>query len=159
MTQFRSIFPIFGAKIFPENPPLSRKSSYGFLSLCQNSEKKLQINSNRRKFQIAIGGKGGRTARPYFIGPFRLPPRVQLYQFHYCRIYLADFSEGRLFCPSSPSMSSPKRPILNRVNKGIINISRTYKQRYHPISRRNKQKIDSMLKYEKQMCTGVSFFF
>ena len=86
---------------------------------------KLQINSNRRKFQIAIGGKGGRTARAYFIGPFRLPPRVQLYQFHYCRIYLADFSEGRPFCPSSPSMSSPKRPILNRVNKGIINISRT----------------------------------
>ena len=37
-------FPDFdGKKIFPENPPLSRKTSYGFLALCQNSQKKLMI--------------------------------------------------------------------------------------------------------------------
>ena len=34
------IFPIFGAKMFfPENPALSRTTSYGFFAPCQNIEK------------------------------------------------------------------------------------------------------------------------
>ena len=63
MTQFSNKFkkpcfwPISGAKkIFLENLALSHTTPYGFLASCQNL---------------------GRTDRPYFTGPFRLPPEVQ----------------------------------------------------------------------------------
>ena len=40
LAHFWSIFPNFRAKkFFPENPALSRTTSYGFLGACQNSEK------------------------------------------------------------------------------------------------------------------------
>ena len=60
------IFPIFGAKkVFLENPPLSRTTSYGFLTPCQNLEK---VNDaiqrkrlDRRKDKRTDGQKNGRT--------------------------------------------------------------------------------------------------
>ena len=40
LDHFWSIFPILGVQnIFPENPALSRTSSYGFLGPCQNLQK------------------------------------------------------------------------------------------------------------------------
>ena len=73
MAHFGSIFPIFGAQFFsPENLTLSCSTSYGLLVTCQNLEK-LMI-----EFQENARTKGG-TDKPYFIGPFRLPPGVQKY--------------------------------------------------------------------------------
>ena len=61
---FGPIFPIFWVKKnFLENPALSHTTSFGFLAPCQNLEK---VRTDRRK------------DGPYFIGPFRLPPGVQL---------------------------------------------------------------------------------
>ena len=82
MAHFGPIFPIFGAKkIFPENLALSRTTSHGILALCQNLEK---INNTiprkhleRQKDGRTDGRIDGRTDRPYFIGPFQLPPRMQ----------------------------------------------------------------------------------
>ena len=71
---FWPIFPIFGAKkIFLENPALSRTTSYGFLAPCQNLEK---VNDTIQR-KHPDRWKDGRTDRPYFIGPFQLPPGVQ----------------------------------------------------------------------------------
>ena len=66
-------FPNFWGKIFfPENPPLSHKTSYWFLAPCQNLE-----NSNQKRLDKPKDGrKDGRMDRPYFIGPFWLPPGV-----------------------------------------------------------------------------------
>ena len=58
---------ILGQKnFFPENPALSRTTSYGLLAPCQNSEKTNDTIPRKRL--------DGRTDRPYFIGPLRLPP-------------------------------------------------------------------------------------
>ena len=80
MTQFFNIFkkPVFGPfsqfwrqkNFFPENPALSRTTSYGFLASCQNLEKtndKIPTKRLERR-------KDRRTDRPYFIGPFPLMP-------------------------------------------------------------------------------------
>ena len=67
-------FPNFAArKIFLENPALSRTTSYGFLASCQNLEKTNDTIPRKRPDRRT----DGRTDRPYFIGPFRLPPGVQ----------------------------------------------------------------------------------
>ena len=53
-------------------------TSYGFLALCQNSEKTNDTIPRKRLDR--------RTDRPYFIGPFRLPPGVQkadISKYHY----------------------------------------------------------------------------
>ena len=42
-------------------------------------------------------------------------------KFHHCRIYVTDFREGGILPPPRPSMSSPKKAILNRV-KDVIHI-------------------------------------
>ena len=80
MTLFGSIFPIFWAKnIFPENPALSCTTSYEFLAPCQNLEK-INVTIPRKCLDKRKDGWNDRgTDRPYFIGPFRLPPRVQQY--------------------------------------------------------------------------------
>ena len=53
---------------------LSRKTSYGFLAPCQNLDKTNdpipRNQSDKRKDRM--------TDRPYFIGPSRLPPGVQI---------------------------------------------------------------------------------
>ena len=70
LAHFWSIFTSFGAKnFFPENPALSRTTSYKFLALCQNSEK--------TKDTIPKKLLDRRTDRPYFIGPFWLLQGVQ----------------------------------------------------------------------------------
>ena len=75
---FWPIFPNFGAEIFfPENPALSRTNSSGFLAPCQTSEKTNDTISIKRLDRRTEGRKDGRTNRPYFIGPFRLPPGVK----------------------------------------------------------------------------------
>ena len=70
-THFWSIFPNLGAKnVFPENPALSRTTSYGFLALCQNSEKTIiQLQENI----WTEGRTKGRTDSM----TFWLPPEVQ----------------------------------------------------------------------------------
>ena len=57
--------------IFQFFPALSRTTSHGILAPCRNLEKKIitQFQENGRTV--------GRTDRPYFIAPFRLPPEVQ----------------------------------------------------------------------------------
>ena len=75
MGPFWALFPNFWAKIFfPENPALSRTTSYEFLAPCQISEK-TNDTIPRKCLDKRIDG---RTDRPYFIGPFRLPPGVQI---------------------------------------------------------------------------------
>ena len=75
---FWPIFPIFGAKkMFLENPAPSRTTSYGFLASCQNLEKVNDTIQRKCPDRWTEGGKDRRTDRPYFIGPFRLPPGVQ----------------------------------------------------------------------------------
>ena len=83
---FGLIFPIFRAKkIFLENPALSRTTSYGFLAPCQNLENVNDTIQSKCPDRQKDGQKDGqkdrqkerRTDRPYFIGPFRLPPGVQ----------------------------------------------------------------------------------
>ena len=72
---FLAHFPVFGAKkIFLENPALSRTTSYGFLAPSQNLEKVNDTIQRKRPDRR----KDGRTDRPCFIGPFQLPPGVQL---------------------------------------------------------------------------------
>ena len=69
LAYFWSIFPNLGAKnFFPENPALSRTTSYALLAPCQNSEKTNDTIPRKRL--------DGRTKRPYFIGALRLPPWV-----------------------------------------------------------------------------------
>ena len=82
LAHFRPIFPILGAKkIFPENPALSHTTSNGILVPCQNLEKIDDTIPRKRPDRRKDGRKHGttdrRTGRPYFIGPFRLPPGVQ----------------------------------------------------------------------------------
>ena len=74
LAHFGPIFPIFGAKtIFLGNPALSRTTSHGNLAPCKDLEK--LNNTIPRK--DPDGRMDGRMDRPYFIGPFRLPPGVQ----------------------------------------------------------------------------------
>ena len=74
MANFWSIFPNFGAKkFFPENLALPGTTSYGFLALCQNSEKTNDTIPRKRLDRRM----DGRTDRPYFTGTFRLLPGVQ----------------------------------------------------------------------------------
>ena len=76
MAHFGSIFPIFGAKkCFLGNPALSCTTSYGFPAPCQKLEK--VNNSIQRKHLDRTKDRRTRMDRPYFIGPFRLPPGVQ----------------------------------------------------------------------------------
>ena len=75
---FWPIFPIFGAKkIFLENPALSRTTSYGFLAPCQNLEKVNDTIQRKCPDRQKDGKMDGRMDRPYFIGPFWLPPGIQ----------------------------------------------------------------------------------
>ena len=75
---FWPIFPIFGAKkIFLENPALSHTTSYGFLASCQNLEKVNDTIQRKRTDRLKDRRTDGKTDRPYFIGPFRIPPGVQ----------------------------------------------------------------------------------
>ena len=75
MTHFGPIHPILRAKkIFPENPALSRITSHGILASRQNLEKINDTIPRKRPDRRKDGPKDG---RPYFIGPFRLPPWVQ----------------------------------------------------------------------------------
>ena len=43
-------------------------------------------------------------------------------KFQYCRISVADFKEGSLFCTPlpPPSVTAPKRPILNKVKRRYL---------------------------------------
>ena len=68
-----ALFPNFGKKNFPEYPALPGTTSYEFLAPCQISEKFNDTIPRKRLDRRT----DGRTDRPYFIGPFRLPPRVQ----------------------------------------------------------------------------------
>ena len=82
LAHFGPIFLILGAKkIFRENPALSHTTSNGILAPCQNLEKIDDTiprkRPDRRKDGRKDGSTDGRTGRPYFIGPFRLPPGVQ----------------------------------------------------------------------------------
>ena len=75
MAHFRSIFPIFWAKkITLENLALSRTTSYGFLAPCQNLEKFLDTIERKGPDRRKDGRKEGWMDRPYFIGPFWVPP-------------------------------------------------------------------------------------
>ena len=80
LARFGSIFPIFEVKkIFLENLALSHATSYGFLAPCQNLEK---VNDTiQRKcpdrWKDGRTDGDGRMDRPFFIGPFRVPPGVQ----------------------------------------------------------------------------------
>ena len=70
LAHFGSILLILWTKIFPpENPALSRTTSYSFLATCQNLE---IINDT-----IPRKRPDRRKDRPYIIGSFRLPPEVQ----------------------------------------------------------------------------------
>ena len=114
---FWTIFPAFRAKnFFPENPPLSHTTSYGFLGTCQNLEKtnhtipskrlnrrmdgrtdrRTDIRTDRRidgrTHRRTVGWKDGRTDRPYFIGPFRLLSLVQKMVKEVCLHYFIFFS-------------------------------------------------------------------
>ena len=60
-------------KFFLENPAFSRTTSYEFLVPCQRVQKVNDIIQRRRPERR----KDGRTERPYFIGPFRLPSGIQ----------------------------------------------------------------------------------
>ena len=60
-------FSHLGQNFFSPESPLSRTISHGFLAPCQNSE----------KTNDTLPRTDRRTNRPYFIGPFRLPPGVQ----------------------------------------------------------------------------------
>ena len=74
LAHFWSIFPNFWAKnFFPENPFLSRTTSYGFLAKRQNSEK----NNDTIRRKRLDRRTDERTDGPCFIRPFRLPPGVQ----------------------------------------------------------------------------------
>ena len=78
LAHFWSIFPSFGAKIvFLENLAPSRTTSYGFLEPCQDLEKTNNTIPRKRPDRRKDGWKDGRTDRPYFIEPFRLPPGFQ----------------------------------------------------------------------------------
>ena len=73
---FWAHFPnLWSKKICLENPALPSTTSHGILAPCQISEKKLMIQFQENTWRE--GQKDGRTDRPYFIGPFLLPPRVQ----------------------------------------------------------------------------------
>ena len=66
--------PFWGAKkIFLENQVLSCTTSYGFLASRQNSEKVNDTIQRKCPDRRTDGWKD----RPYFIGPFQLPPAVQ----------------------------------------------------------------------------------
>ena len=78
LSHFWSIFPNLGAKkIFLENPALSRTTSDGFLAPCQNLEKTNHSIPRKHLDRWKDGQKDRRTDRPYFTGPFQLPPRAQ----------------------------------------------------------------------------------
>ena len=80
---FLTYFPNFlGNIFFLENPSLSPTTSYGFLASCQNSEKTNNTipenaRTDGRTDRRTDGWTDGRTDRPYFIGPFGLPPGFQ----------------------------------------------------------------------------------
>ena len=67
-------------KFFLENKDLSHKASYGLLAPCQNLEKTNDTTPrkcpDRQKERQKDGRIDGKMGRPYFIGPFRLPPGV-----------------------------------------------------------------------------------
>ena len=78
LDHFWSIFPILEVQnIFPENPALSRTSSYGFLGPCQNLQKTNETIPRKRLDKQKDRGTDGRTDRLCFIGPLRLPPGIQ----------------------------------------------------------------------------------
>ena len=65
-----------GQKIFIQKIQLSHKTSHSFLAPCQNLEKTKKIP--RQTEGQMEGWKNKRTDRPYFTGPFCLPPGLQL---------------------------------------------------------------------------------
>ena len=72
------IFPILGEKKnFPENLAFSRTTSHGILAPCQNLENNNDTIPRKRPDRRNDGREEGRTHRPDFIGPFRLPPGFQ----------------------------------------------------------------------------------
>ena len=88
MTKFSNKFKkpcfwhIFGAKrFFKKNPALSGTLRHGPLTPCRVSEKTNEPIPrklpDRRKDRRTDGRTEGRTDRPYFIGPFQLPPGIQ----------------------------------------------------------------------------------
>ena len=58
---------------FSENLALSRTTSYEFLAPCKISEKTYDTITRKWLDRRTDGS----TDRPYFIGPFQLPPKVQ----------------------------------------------------------------------------------
>ena len=77
LTHFWSIFPIFWAKKIFWKTRLSRTTSYGFLALRRNLEKTYDAIPRKSPDRWKDRKTDGRTDRPYFIGPYQLPPGVQ----------------------------------------------------------------------------------
>ena len=71
-------FPKFWGKIFSPEIRLSCTTSYGFAAPYQNSEKTNDKMPRKHPNKRTDGRTAGKTDRPYFIGPFRLPPKVQI---------------------------------------------------------------------------------
>ena len=75
-------FHFWGKKKFsPENLALSRTTSHGILTPCQNLEKINDTIPRKCPVRPKDGNLDRRTDRPFFIGPFRLPLGVQIYVF------------------------------------------------------------------------------
>ena len=68
----------WGQKKFSWKIQLSRTTSYGFLAPCKNLEKVNDTIQRKCPDRQTDRWKDGRANRPCFIGPFRLPPGVQL---------------------------------------------------------------------------------
>ena len=106
---FWPIFPMLWAKnFFLENPTLSRTNSYGFLAPCQNLEKTKDTISRKRLDRR----KDGRTDRPYFIGPFWVPPEVQYRWGQWCSQSSARLT-APLFLNSNHQLAEVFQPPLN----------------------------------------------
>ena len=78
LAHFEPTFQFWGEKKISQKIWLSHTTSHGILAPCQNLEK---INDTfLRKYPDRWKDwRTDRTDRPYFIGPFRLLPRVQIY--------------------------------------------------------------------------------
>ena len=104
---FWPIFQISEAKkILPENPALSCTISYGSLALRQNFEKTNDTIPRKRPDRRKDRRKGRKTDRPYFIGPFRLPPEVQFFlNFNLCLCMLSSYSKNIVKFQLEPNIS------------------------------------------------------
>ena len=102
---FWPIFPIFGAKKKFPGKPSSATHNFTLDSSTMAKFRKTEWHNYKNKPGQMGGWKHGRTDRPYFIGHFRLPPRVlQL------KIYKVLLGKGNLFlCCTGPTNANTRQ--------------------------------------------------